>query len=593
MNEAQNFKGSHETQSGEFLNWLGTQWRADLAYPKLTDDMIERLRAYGLQEEYAEGTCLYSHGDRNIDLYVVLDGGIDVSVPDKSSGTKIYNEIRAGNFSGEFNLLNTQGAVVEALTIAPSTLLRIPRANFRELMRAEGDIANLIVQACIWRRITIVEAAESGAVVTGYGDDTRMILLRRFFLRNIYPHRVVEIAPDHPLEDAPDAARYPTVRLPNGKILVQPEISTLADELGITELPDPQSTFDVIVVGAGPAGLASAVYASSEGLSTVIIEGIAPGGQAGTSSKIENYLGFPTGIGGQQLAIRAQLQALKFGVTFSISRPVITIDQAEGIHRLTLEGGHSLRARAVVVATGAQYRTLNVKNYRDYENRGLYYAATPMEGMLCRNQEVIVVGGGNSAGQASLFLSGLAKHVHHVVRGPSLADTMSQYLISRIEKSKHITLHVNSEITALDGSPSLRRVHWVEKKTGAETKCDIGAVFVMIGAEPNTGWLFGTVQLDKKGFVLTGGEHGFEQTPYATSAPGIFAVGDVRASSVKRVASAVGEGSVVISDIHRYLASHRDQFETDADSTLTALRNSHAMHSADVTKRIEETAPGI
>ncbi|RRA50211.1 FAD-binding protein [Acidipila sp. EB88] len=566
MNGTQARNNPKDVPGTEYLSWLGTQWRPDLAYPQLTDDMIDRLHSYGQEEVVPADVCLYSHGDRNIDLFVVLEGGIDVSMPDAAGGTKVYNEIRSGNFGGEFNLLNSQGAVVEARTVAPSVLLRIRRGNLQNLMRAEGDIANLIVQACIWRRIKIVEAAVSGAIVTGHSDDSQMILLRRFFLRNIYPHRIIEVG-----ETGPELVktRYPTVTLPNGKVLERPEIPDLADELGITELPDSKAIFDVIVVGAGPAGLASAVYAASEGLSTVIIEGIAPGGQAGTSSKIENYLGFPTGIGGQQLAIRAQMQALKFGVRFAISRPVVTISKKNRIHRLTLLGGQALCARAVVVATGAQYRTLNVKNFRDYENRGLFYAATSMEGVLCRNHEVIVVGGGNSAGQASLFLSGIARHVHHVVRGPSLASTMSQYLISRIDKSKKISVHTNSEIVRLGGAPSLSHVSWKDRVTGESTECEIGAVFVMIGAEPNTGWLFGSVQLDDKGFVVTGGEHGFEPTPYATSSPGIFAVGDVRAHSVKRIASAVGEGSVVISDVHRYLTSCQDSADTDRVSAAT------------------------
>jgi len=334
--------------------------------------------------------------------------------------------------------------------------------------------------------------------------------------------------------------------------------------------------YDVAVVGAGPSGLAAAVYAASEGLCTIVIEGTAPGGQAGTSSKIENYLGFPTGISGQRLASRAQLQALKFGVRFAISRETITAEQVEGIHKLTLAGGITLCARAVVVASGAQYRKLSVENYAQYENRGIYYAATAMESLLCRENEVIVVGGGNSAGQAAVFLSGIAKHVHHIVRGPSLASSMSQYLISRIENSAHITLYPNSEIETLEGVAALERVAWVDRATGERTDKPIGSVFVMIGAEPNSGWLYGTVKLDKKGFIVTGGEDGFDGTPYATSVPGMFAVGDVRSNSVKRVASAVGEGSVVISDVHRYLADHRNSFPVEPNSALAALRSAGA-----------------
>jgi thioredoxin reductase (NADPH) len=373
--------------------------------------------------------------------------------------------------------------------------------------------------------------------------------------------------PDH------DRAQLPAVTLSDGRVMWRPSIPELADELGITELPDPDLVCDVAVVGAGPAGLAAAVYATSEGLCTTVLEGMAPGGQAGASSKIENYLGFPAGISGQGLASRAQLQALKFGAHFAIAREVITIEQMDGIHKLTLQGGHQVCARTVVVASGAQYRKLSVANYLKYENRGLYYAATAMESALCRDLEVVVVGGGNSAGQASLFLSGIAKHVHHIVRGPSFAETMSQYLISRIENSSHITVYTESEINALEGDSSMQRVTWSHSKTGERTVRDISTVFVMIGAEPNTGWLFGTVRLNNKGFILTGGTDGFDKSPYATSMPGIYAVGDVRADSVKRVASAVGEGSVVISYIHRYLAEHRNEFPVAAHSTLAALRN--------------------
>ena len=311
-------------------------------------------------------------------------------------------------------------------------------------------------------------------------------------------------------------------------------------------------------MGAGPSGLAAAVYSASEGLSTLVIEGIAPGGQAGTSSKIENYLGFPTGVSGQELANRAQVQAQKFGARLAISRDVVAIDPDEDVHHLTLAGGSTVRSRAVVIATGAQYRKLTVPNYTRFEGQGVQYAATAMEAALCRNQEVAVVGGGNSAGQAAIFLSAAAKHVHLLIRGASLADTMSSYLITRIEQSAHITLHRYTEIERLEGDVSLECVTWIDRKTGLRETHRIPNIFIMIGAEPNTGWLYGTLALDKKGFVLTGTAQAFENTRYATSVPGIYAVGDVRSDSVKRVASAVGEGSVVISDVHRYLSARRE-----------------------------------
>jgi thioredoxin reductase (NADPH) len=559
-----------------FLKSLGPDFRLELAFPELTEDMIARLRSYGTEESFPADATLYTLGDRMTDMFVVLEGEIDIILPSAESQPNIYARHRKNNFTGEFNLLNSQGAVVEARTLVPSTLLRISRTQLRRLMRAEGDIANVIVAACIWRRIGIVKAGSGGVLLKGRPGDPQMMLLQRFLVRNNYPHRIVDVPAE---ETDNDSARLPAVTLSDRRIIRRPTIPELADELGITELPDPEMICDVAVVGGGPAGLAAAVYAASEGLCTTVIEGMAPGGQAGASSKIENYLGFPAGVSGQQLATRAHLQALKFGVHFAISREVITIEQVDGIHKLTLQGGIPVCARAVVVASGAQYRKLDVENYVKYENRGLHYAATAMESVLCRNQEVVIVGGGNSAGQASLFLSGIAKHVHHLVRRSSFAETMSQYLISRIENSSHITVYTESEIVALAGDRSLERVSWVNLSTGERTVKDLSAVFVMIGAEPNTGWLFGTVRLDKKGFILTGGADGFDQSPYSTSMPGIFAVGDVRANSVKRVASAVGEGSVVVSDIHRYLADHRNRFSARPNSTLAALRSVDAATS--------------
>ena len=558
-------------------------FRPELAFPRLTEDMVERLRAFGREEIIPAEQPLFILGERQVDMFVVLDGEVSVSLPTSDGKMKIIARHSRFDFSGELNLLTSQGSLVEARTVAESRLLRIPRQEFQRLMRAEGDIANLVTQAAIWRRIGILGEA-SGVVLMGDTDDAETTQLQRFLIRNNYPYRIVEAPKDEtsPLDNGLPVHEpsLPAVVLSDGRILNRPTIPKLADELGITELPDPEMIYDVTVVGAGPAGLAAAVYASSEGLCTIVIEGTAPGGQAGTSSKIENYLGFPTGISGQRLASRAQLQALKFGVRFAISREVISAEQVDGIHRLTLAGGIPVRSRSVVVASGAQYRKLSVKDYRQFENHGIYYAATAMESLLCRDSEVVVVGGGNSAGQAAVFLSSIAKHVHHIVRGKSLASTMSQYLISRIENSSHITLCTDSEIVKLEGGSSLESVTWIDRNSRDSTTKPIRSVFVMIGAEPNSGWLYGTVKLDKKGFILTGSTDGFEATPYATSVPGMFAVGDVRSSSVKRVASAVGEGSVVISDVHRYLADHRNNFGVEPNSALAALRSASAVGAA-------------
>lgn len=537
----------------QHTDWAGLDLRSGSEFPALTEEMVERLKPYGRRRTFPPDSILYTYGDVETDMFVVLKGGVDVYLPASDGGVKITGQHRAYAFTGEFNLLNSQRAVVEARTICESVLLCIGRKELRRLMLVEGDIANLIVQAAIGRRISVLNQASSGVTLTGRLNDPAMTRLRRFFVRNNYPCLIEEVSE----QTSADEGDFPGVRLPDGRLLRRPEVPELADELGITELPHPDVIYDVAVVGAGPAGLAAAVYAASEGLCTIVIEGLAPGGQAGTSSRIENYLGFPSGIGGQELASRAHFQALKFGVHFAISRETIAMESFDGIHRLILAGGAKVSARAIVVATGAQYRKLMATNHERYENCGLFYAATPMETLHCWEKDVIVVGGGNSAGQASVFLSGIARHVHHIVRGPSVASSMSRYLISRIENSSRITLCTNCEIVEFEGDHELRYVTWVNSTTGERTQKQISSVFVMVGAEPNSGWLYGTVRLDNKGFVLTGGTDGFEATPYATNIPGIFAVGDVRANSVKRVASAVGEGSVVISDVHRYLARNQ------------------------------------
>jgi thioredoxin reductase (NADPH) len=567
-----------DAQSNESTNApaITAEFRRDLAFPMLSEEIVQRLQSYGREETVSESTTLYTQGERDTDMFVVLDGGIDVFLPSPSGVHKAFARHRRNEFSGEFSLLNSQTSVAEARTTVESRLLRISRKELRLLMRAEGDIANIIVSAAIWRRIGINAEGLSSIVLRGCAGDGDLMNLQRFFVRNYYPHRIEEIVKNDDCVNGQIASELPAVVLPDGRTLVRPTITALADELGITEMPDPHTIYDVAVVGGGPSGLAAAVYAASEGLSTIVIEGTAPGGQAGTSSKIENYLGFPTGVSGAQLASRGHLQALKFGVHFAISREVVSAQQVDGIHRLTLSGGVVVCSRSVVVASGAQYRRLSVKKESDFENRGLYYAATAMESLLCREREIIVVGGGNSAGQAAVFLSGVAKHVHHIIRGPSLESTMSQYLISRIDRSPHITLYTDSEIQTLKGDLALECVTWTNRKTGENTTRPVTSVFVMIGAEPNSGWLFGTVKLDKKGFVRTGNEVGFESTPYATSVPGMYAVGDVRANSVKRVASAVGEGSVVISDVHRYLADHRNNFAVQPDSTLEPLSTANA-----------------
>ncbi len=489
-----------------------------------------------------------------------LEGNVNIYTGNEENTSETVIDLGEHQFTGELDMLNDQPTLVGARTTVPSVLLRVTRGDLRRLMRAEGEIANLIMQAFIWRRIGLAYQTKVGVTLIGYEGGAETLKLQRFLRRNGYPHHVasVEGYKSSSVLSPLDADSWPAVVFSDGRVLHRPTVSKLADELGISELPDKSTVYDVAVVGAGPAGLAAAVYASSEGLSTVVIEGIAPGGQAGTSSKIENYLGFPTGISGQRLANRAFVQALKFGVRFAVSRDALTLERYGDVHKITLEDHISLCSRAVVIATGAQYRKLPLENFERFENQGIYYAATGMETAYCRDKEVVVVGGGNSAGQAALFLAQSAACVYIMVRGKSLAATMSQYLLSRIEQSRRITVLTETEIVSLEGRSHLEQVRWVNRRDGSETTKPIEDLFVMIGAQPNTSWLKGVVALDEKGFVITGGPQGFDSTPYATNIAGIYAVGDVRTASVKRVASAVGEGSVVISDVHRYLTLHPD-----------------------------------
>ena len=554
----------------------GSTYRPELAFPFLSAAMLECLYAYGSKESIPAGSALWSRGSREVDMFVLLDGIAEIFTQSGDEDRRVIATLHPGQFSGELDLLSSRQTIVDGRALTDSLVLRISRLNLKRLMRSEAELANLIMQATIWRRLRIIEQGSGAILLIGTANSANIIQLQRFLMRNSFPCRLVEPG-DPTLLFAGDVnllqqyTTFPVVLFQDGRVIHNPTIERLADELGLTELIDSSQTYDVAIVGAGPAGLAAAVYSASEGLSTLVIEGVAPGGQAGTSSKIENYLGFPTGVSGFELAGRAQVQAQKFGARLVISRTVVAVDPMENSHQLKLSDGTRFYARAIVIATGAQYRKLSVENYERFEYQGIHYAATAMEANLCHYQEVAVVGGGNSAGQAAVFLSGVAKHVHLIVRGDCLADTMSQYLISRIENHPHITLHLHNEIRCLSGDSILRSVTWINRTSGVQQTRPVGNVFVMICAEPNTGWLYGTLNLDKKGFILTGDRaSSFENTRCACSVPGVYAVGDVRSESVKRVASAVGEGSVVVSDIHRYLATH-PQMNVEANSSPAAL----------------------
>ena len=529
-------------------------------FPHLTADMTSRATRYGTVETVPAGTMLYARDQRSVDFFVVLEGGVEVFFTDDAGRDQIVTTHSAGQFTGELDHLNDRRTLVSARATETSRVVRIPRPAFRRLVANEADIGEIMMRAFILRRVGLIMHAAGGVAVIGPMHDADVSRIERFLIRNAYPHRLIDTETDPAAGGMVDvfalkAEDLPVVTAPGGLLLRNPTTAALADALGLAESVDPEHVHDVAIVGAGPAGLAAAVYAASEGLETIVVEALAPGGQAGTSSRIENYLGFPTGISGQALAGRAQVQAQKFGARLILSREAISLDCSEVPYRIGLSDGGSLKARAVVVASGARYRKLDVPRYDEFEGRGIHYAATAMEGRLCQAQETAVVGGGNSAGQAAVYLSQSCSHVHVLVRGEGLAATMSDYLVRRITESSRITLHTFTEVVALDGDRWLAGVTWRSRDDTAERR-PVTGLFVMIGAVPNTDWLNGCLPLDRGGFVITGrDEEGMAlASPYLTDRAGIFAVGDVRAGSVKRVASAVGEGSVTIQAVHRYLS---------------------------------------
>ncbi len=524
-------------------------------FPVLAPELIERLRPAAHEEAHPDGTVLFEQGQRAVDFFVVLSGEVVILEEDEAGEREIHAH-GANQFTGELDLLNGREILVSGRTRGETHVLRVPREGFRKAIMGDPELGEVVMRAFILRRTALIQHEQAAVALVGEEGDGQLLRLQQFLARNGQPHRLLEAEPevlDH-LRLVP--SDLPAVLLAHGQVLRRPRVPDLADALGMTEALDADHVHDVAVVGAGPAGLAAAVYAASEGLDTIVVEGLAPGGQAGTSSKIENYLGFPTGISGQALAGRAQTQAQKFGARLAVSRHAAGIDCAAEPYRVRLEDGQELAARAVIVATGARYRKLSVENYDRFEGEGIHYAATAIEAQLCRDEEVAIVGGGNSSGQAAMFLSRFASHVHILCRGPGLAATMSDYLVRRIDASDRITLHPRTEVVRLEGEHHLEAVTWRDHGRGTEERHPMRNLFVMIGAEPNTDWLGGCLDLDAKGFVLTGADAEGRPlaSPYATSRPGIFAVGDVRAGSVKRVASGVGEGSVVVAAVHQFLA---------------------------------------
>jgi len=541
------------------------------AFPELTESQLSRIRAVSKLRKVVPGEILFQPDDTNIPFFVLLSGAMEI-LQKGLSGEQQITTHGPGHFTGEITMISGQRCLVLGRVTEAGEFLETTNVALRALVARDAELSDILMRAFILRRLLLISHGMGNVVLMGSRHCANTLRVREFLSRNAHPFTYIDLDTDTAAQDFLDRFNVKLTDVPvvvcNGRtVLRNPTTQQLADCLGYGANVDSTLVRDVIIVGAGPSGLAAAVYAASEGLDAVVIETESPGGQAGSSSKIENYLGFPTGVSGQELTNRALTQAQKFGAKMMIGHGVVQLDCSKRPFEIVLDNDHRIPGRAIVISTGAQYNKPKIGNLQDFEGRGVYYGATYIESQLCENQDVVVVGGANSAGQAAVFLSQSARKVHLLVRRNCLAETMSRYLIQRITENPGIDLHKNTEITGLEGDGRLQRVTWVDKSTGEESTHEIGHVFVMTGASPRTDWLQGCVALDNKGFILTGRDlDGRDTAPAAkwpltrapqmleTSLPGVFAVGDVRSGNVKRVASAVGEGAIAIHLVHRALA---------------------------------------
>jgi thioredoxin reductase (NADPH) len=540
-------------------------------FPLLGEAELARVHRFGTLQAHARGTRLVTAGEPSPGLFVVLKGVLAVSQRDGLGRVTPIVRHGRGHFMGEVGTLSSKPALVDGIAEEDVEVLLLLPGQLRALIIAEADLGERLVRALILRRVALIEAGASGPVLIGQPGSADLVRLQNFLRRNGEPYHVVDAGQDDGaaamMEQYGAAAGEPLVVCPDGSVLLNPAENVLARCIGMVDTVDHDELFDVAVVGAGPAGLSTAVYAASEGLRVVVLDCRAYGGQAGASARIENYLGFPTGISGGALAGRAFVQAQKFGAELLIPAEAQKLECArtgpdrELIVRLT--DGRRLRARTVVIASGARYRRPGVPRLSEFEGRGIWYWASAIEATMCAQTEVALVGGGNSAGQAAVFLSQHASRVHVLVRGPGLAASMSRYLIDRIEATPNIELRPHTEITRLhgDAKAGLAGVSWRDHRTGFEEERALRNMFLFVGAEPETRWLEGcNVMLDRHGFVLTGAAvnmpaDGYPPAPLETSVPGVFAVGDVRSGSVKRVGGAIGEGAAAVAQIHQYVAA--------------------------------------
>ncbi|HEX7883111.1 MAG TPA: FAD-dependent oxidoreductase, partial [Afipia sp.] len=525
--------------------------RYEQTFPALTDAEIERMRRFGEVHHYKDGELLFETGKVGPGMFVILSGHVAITQRDGLGHITPVIEQGPGQFLAEIGQLSGRRALVDGTAEGDVETLLMPPDNLRALLVAEADLGERIMRALILRRVALIEGGVGGPVLIGSPSLGGIVRLQSFLSRNGNPHYVLDPATDKDAADliarySPSPGDLPLVVCPDGTVLRNPGESELAYAMGMIGGSVKDKLYDVAIVGGGPAGLATAVYAASEGLSVAVLDAHHFGGQAGASARIENYLGFPTGISGQALAGRAFTQAQKFGADLMIPVEARSLDcsKGDGAFGLTTQYGHFLRAKSIVVASGARYRRPAIENLDRFEGRGVWYWASPIEGRLCTEQEIILVGGGNSAGQAAVFLSGHASKVRMMIRSGGLADSMSQYLIDRVMATPNIELMIHTEIVGLESADDggLERVRWRNRRTGLETVGDIRNVFLFVGADPATAWLADCgVTLDRTGFVLTGAQCGRPVSALETSVPGVFAVGDVRAGSVKRVGGAIGE----------------------------------------------------
>jgi thioredoxin reductase (NADPH) len=543
--------------------------RHEQTFPTLTEHEIERMRRFGEIRHYGDGEALFETGKPGPGMFVVLSGTVAITQRDGLGHVTPVIDQGPGQFLAEIGQLSDRPALVDGHAEGDVETLLIPPERLRALLVAEADLGERIMRALILRRVSLIQGGVGGPVLIGSPSLGKIAQLQNFLARNGQPHHVLDPATD---KDAADlVARYsatraelPLVVCPNGNVLRNPSETALAMAMGMIGDHAHDKLYDVAIVGSGPAGLATAVYAASEGLSVAVLDSRAYGGQAGASARIENYLGFPTGISGQALAGRAFSQAQKFGAEILIPVSIRSLDcsKRDGLFSLATECGHMLRARSIVVASGARYRRPEIENLEAFEGRGVWYWASPIEAKLCAGQDVVLVGGGNSAGQAAVFLSGHVRKVYMMIRGGGLGASMSRYLIERIEATPNIELMFNTEIVALEGGEdsTLKRARWKSRLAPEQHTLDVNNVFLFVGADPATGWLEGCgVKVDRGGFVITGqnGLDGARQGQLLeTTVPGVFAVGDVRSGSVKRVGGAIGEGAQVVAALHGFLADN-------------------------------------